>query len=114
VSPRAGVDERHLFEERASGRRDDRAGLGKALAFIRAGDCLVVWKLDRLGPIPAASADHGDGPEGERDITFRSLTEQIDTTTPQGELRSTSSGACAVRTYSHGLLHRPQPKPFRF
>jgi DNA invertase Pin-like site-specific DNA recombinase len=45
----AGVDERHLFEDRASGSRDDRAGLGKALAFIRAGDCLVVWKLDRLG-----------------------------------------------------------------
>jgi DNA invertase Pin-like site-specific DNA recombinase len=45
----AGVDERQLFEDRASGSRDDRAGLGKALAFIRAGDCLVVWKLDRLG-----------------------------------------------------------------
>jgi len=41
----AAVDERHLFEDRASGSRDDRIGLGKALAFIRAGDCLVVWKL---------------------------------------------------------------------
>ena len=45
----AGVDERHLFEDRASGSRDDRVGLGKALAFIRPGDCLVVCKLDRLG-----------------------------------------------------------------
>ncbi len=45
----AGVDERHLFEDRASGSRDDRAGVGRALAFIRPGDCLVVWKLDRLG-----------------------------------------------------------------
>ena len=45
----AGVDERHLFEDRASGSRGDRAGLAKALAFIRSGDCLVVWKLDRLG-----------------------------------------------------------------
>src|SRR5438045_8739423 len=45
----AGVDERHLFEDHASGSRDDRAGLSKALAFARAGDCLVVWKLDRLG-----------------------------------------------------------------
>jgi len=45
----AGVDERHLFEDRASGSRGDRKGLAKALAFIKAGDCLVVWKLDRLG-----------------------------------------------------------------
>ena len=45
----AGVDERHLFEDHASGSRDNRAGLTKALAFLRPGDCLVVWKLDRLG-----------------------------------------------------------------
>ena len=45
----AGVDERHLFEDRVSGSRGDRTGLAKALAFIKAGDCLVVWKLDRLG-----------------------------------------------------------------
>jgi DNA invertase Pin-like site-specific DNA recombinase len=44
----AGVDERHLFEDQASGSRVDRAG-PKALAFLRSGDCLVVWKLDRLG-----------------------------------------------------------------
>src|SRR3954453_9458276 len=45
----AGVDERHLFEDRVSGSRGDRVGLAKALAFLRPGDCLVVWKLDRLG-----------------------------------------------------------------
>jgi DNA invertase Pin-like site-specific DNA recombinase len=45
----AGVDERHLFEDRASGSRDDRAGLAKALDFLKPGDCFVVWKLDRLG-----------------------------------------------------------------
>lgn len=38
----AGVDERHLFEDRVSGSRVDRAGLAEALAFVRAGDCLVV------------------------------------------------------------------------
>ena len=52
----AGVDERQLFEDKASGARDDRPGLGKALEFVRAGDCLVVWKLDRLGRSPARSA----------------------------------------------------------
>ena len=45
----AGVDSRHLFEDRASGARADRAGLAQALAFVRPGDVLVVWKLDRLG-----------------------------------------------------------------
>ena len=34
-----GVDERHLFEDHASGSRGDRAGLAKALAFLRPGDC---------------------------------------------------------------------------
>ena len=45
----AGVDSRHLFEDHASGAKDDRPGLSKALAFVKPGDVLVVWKLDRLG-----------------------------------------------------------------
>ena len=69
----AGVDERHLFEDRASGSRDDRAGLGKALAFIRPGDCLVVWKLDRLGrSLPHLLTTVTS--LKERGIAFRSLT----------------------------------------
>ena len=90
----AGVDERHLFEDGASGSRDDRAGLGKALAFIRAGDCLVVWKLDRLGRSLPHLLTTVTGLK-ERGITFRSLTEQIDTTTPQGELLFHIFGALA-------------------
>src|SRR5580698_10280572 len=45
----AGVDERHLHEDHASGGRGDRSGQAKALAFLRSGDRLVVWKLDQLG-----------------------------------------------------------------
>jgi DNA invertase Pin-like site-specific DNA recombinase len=45
----AGVDARHLYEDRASGAKDDRSGLAMALEFVRPGDVLVVWKLDRLG-----------------------------------------------------------------
>ncbi len=45
----AGVDDRDLFEDKMSGARDDRPGLKRALDFVREGDCLVVWKLDRLG-----------------------------------------------------------------
>jgi DNA invertase Pin-like site-specific DNA recombinase len=43
----AGVDERHLFEDRASGSRGDRAGLGKALAFIRA--AIAWWSGSWIG-----------------------------------------------------------------
>ena len=45
----AGVDARHLFEDHASGAKDDRPGLTQALDFVRPGDVLVVWKLDRFG-----------------------------------------------------------------
>ena len=90
----AGVDERHLFEDRASGSRGDRAGLAKALAFIRPGDCLVVWKLDRLGrSLPHLLTTVTD--LKKRGIAFRSLTEQMDTTTPQGELLFHIFGALA-------------------
>jgi DNA invertase Pin-like site-specific DNA recombinase len=90
----AGVDERHLFEDRASGSRGERAGLGKALAFIRPGDCLVVWKLDRLGRSLPHLLSTVTGLK-ERGVAFRSLTEQIDTTTPQGELLFHIFGALA-------------------
>ena len=90
----AGVDERHLFEDRVSGSRDDRAGLAKALAFLKPGDCFVVWKLDRLG----RSLSHLLVIVNElkdRGIAFRSLTEQMDTTTPQGEFLFHVFGALA-------------------
>ncbi|WAK00376.1 recombinase family protein [Methylobacter sp. YRD-M1] len=45
----AGVDPRHLYEDQASGRRDDRPGLAACLKALREGDTLLVWKLDRLG-----------------------------------------------------------------
>jgi DNA invertase Pin-like site-specific DNA recombinase len=90
----AGVDERHLFEDRVSGNRTDRAGLAKALAFARASDCLVVWKLDRLGRSLPHLLTTVNGLK-ERGIAFRSLTEQMDTTTPQGELLFHVFGALA-------------------
>jgi len=90
----AGVDERHLFEDRASGSRGDRTGLTKALAFLKPGDCLVVWKLDRLGrSLPHLLTTVTD--LKTRGIAFRSLTEQMDTTTPQGEFLFHVFGALA-------------------
>jgi DNA invertase Pin-like site-specific DNA recombinase len=80
----AGVDERHLFEDRVTGSRGDRSGLAKALGFLKPGDCLVVWKLDRLGrSLPHLLTTVTD--LKKRGVAFRSLTEQMDTTTPQGE-----------------------------
>jgi DNA invertase Pin-like site-specific DNA recombinase len=90
----AGVDERHLFEDRASGSRGDRAGLAKVLAFIRPGDCLVVWKLDRLGRSLPHLLTTVTGLK-KRGVAFRSLTEQMDTTTPQGEFLFHIFGALA-------------------
>jgi DNA invertase Pin-like site-specific DNA recombinase len=45
----AGVDADQLYEDRASGRADERPGLTACLKALRDGDTLVVWKLDRLG-----------------------------------------------------------------
>ena len=90
----AGVDERHLFEDRASGAEDDRPGLISALAFVRPGDVLIVWKLDRLG----RSLSHLltiINSLRERKVGFRSLTEGMDTTTASGELLFHVFGALA-------------------
>jgi hypothetical protein len=45
----AGVDPLHLYEDQASGKREDRPGLASCLKALREGDTLAVWKLDRLG-----------------------------------------------------------------
>ena len=60
----AGVDARHLFEDHASGAKDDRPGLTQALDFVRPGDVLVVWKLDRFGQL----ADRGNGAVSVRPV----------------------------------------------
>jgi len=90
----AGVDERNLFADRIGGSRGDRAGLAQALAFLRPGDCLVVWKLDRLGrSLPHLLDTIAD--LKTKHVAFRSLTEQMDTTTPQGEFLFHVFGALA-------------------
>lgn len=90
----AGVDERHLHHDKASGAKDDRPGLKACLEDLRSGDCLVVWKLDRLGrSLPHLLSIIAR--LKERGIAFRSLTEQMDTTTPHGELLFSIFGALA-------------------
>lgn len=90
----AGIDERHLFQDHLSGARDDRPGLKKALEFLKEGDVLVVWKLDRLGRSLAHLLQIITLLR-ERKVGFRSLTEHMDTTTPHGELLFHLFGALA-------------------
>ncbi|MEM6943676.1 MAG: recombinase family protein [Pseudomonadota bacterium] len=74
-----------VFEDRASGVRTERPGLAKALAYLREGDVLVVWRLDRLGRSLSHLIETVGALEA-RGVGFRSLTEAIDTTTPSGRL----------------------------
>jgi DNA invertase Pin-like site-specific DNA recombinase len=46
---KAGVKANHIYQDRASGKLDDRPGLVGCLKALRKGDLLIVWKLDRLG-----------------------------------------------------------------
>jgi DNA invertase Pin-like site-specific DNA recombinase len=84
----AGVAAERLYEGRASGARDDRPGLEACLRALRAGDVLVVWKLDRLGRTLAHLVTTVRD-LAERGIGLRVLTGQgaeIDTTTPAGRM----------------------------
>lgn len=75
-----------IFEDVASGAKTARPGLDAALAYLRPGDVLAVWKLDRLGRSLAHLVAVVEGLR-EREIGFRSLTDaSIDTTTPSGRL----------------------------
>jgi DNA invertase Pin-like site-specific DNA recombinase len=85
---------RRLFEEAASGGRWDRPELHRLLDQLREGDTVVVWKLDRLSRslkdvlhIMERIAKAGAG--------FRSITENIDTTTPAGRMMMQMVGAFA-------------------
>jgi DNA invertase Pin-like site-specific DNA recombinase len=74
-----------IFKDVISGAKDVRPGLDQALAALRSGDTLVVWKLDRLGRNLKGLIDLMNE-FATKGVGFQSLTEQIDTTTPGGKL----------------------------
>jgi len=74
-----------VFTDTASGALDRRPQLDALLDYIRPGDVLTVWRLDRLGRSVRHLTDTVNT-LAERGIGFRSLTEGIDTTTPAGKL----------------------------
>lgn len=74
-----------IFHDQVGGAKSDRPGLEEALGYIRNGDALIVWRLDRLG----RSLKHLMETVGKlesKGIGFRSITESIDTTTIGGRL----------------------------
>ena len=77
----AGCDK--IYEDKASGAKASRDGLMRALELVREGDYLIVWKLDRLGrsvkDLVAIVCDLE-----QRGVHFKSLTDQIDTSTTAG------------------------------
>ena len=84
----AGVEPDALYEDKASGKKEDRPELAACLKALRAGDNLIVWKLDRLGRDlrHLVNIVHD---LTERDVGLKVLTGQgaaIDTTTASGKL----------------------------
>jgi DNA invertase Pin-like site-specific DNA recombinase len=80
---KSGVD--HVFGEHITGARMNRPELNRLLKICRRGDCIVVWKMDRLGrslkDVLITIEDMN-----AKGIQVKSLTEPIDTTSPMGTL----------------------------
>ena len=74
----------HIFEDKGlSGATTKRPALARCLKTLRAGDTLIVWKMDRLGRSLRDLITMLDDLR-DRGIAFQSLTEAIDTHTPTG------------------------------
>lgn len=83
-----GVQPEHLYEDLASGKKEDRVGLNACLKALRQDDTLIVWKLDRLGRNLRHLVNIVHDLEN-KGVSFKVLTgqgAQIDTTTSQGKL----------------------------
>lgn len=83
-----------IFQDRVSGAKAERPGLEEAKAYVREGDTLVVWRLDRLGRSLKHLIETITALE-ERGVAFQSIQESIDTTTSGGRLVFHIFGALA-------------------
>src|SRR4051794_22625432 len=105
----------HIYTDTVSGSVTDRPGLRLALSHLRSGDTLVVWRLDRLGRSLSHLIETVRQLQ-ERGIGFRSLQEQIDTTTSGGKLVFHVFGALAeferdlIRERTHAGLVAAQAR----
>ena len=83
-----------IFQDKISGVKEDRDGLLQVLEIVRPGDTLVVWKLDRLGRSLQHLISVIDELK-EKDVYFRSLKENLDTSSSTGKLIFHIFGALA-------------------
>ena len=102
----AGVSDDAIYEDQASGQREDRPGLAAFLKAARQGDVIVVWRLDRLGRnlrhLVNLVQDLND-----RDIGIRVLAGQgasIDTTDPQRKVGLREPGAAKQNGFQYGRM----------
>ena len=91
---KAGVSAKNLYTDTITGTKSERPGLEAAFSHLREGDTLVVWRLDRLGRslkhlIETVTALKQQG------IAFKSITENIDTSSATGQLVFHIFGALA-------------------
>ena len=90
----AAIDCRRIYQDAAGGVGDSRSGISELLEGVTRGDTIVVVSLDRFGrslaKLIALIADFD-----QKGFGFRSLREQIDTTTPAGRLIFQIFGALA-------------------
>jgi DNA invertase Pin-like site-specific DNA recombinase len=91
---KAGVASKDIYTDKISGTKSDRPGLAQALSHLRKDDTLIVWRLDRLGRslkhlIETITALEQQG------IAFKSVTENIDTSSATGQLVFHIFGALA-------------------
>jgi DNA invertase Pin-like site-specific DNA recombinase len=91
---KAGVAAKDIYTDKVTGIQSERPGLQAALSHLREGDTFIVWRLDRLGrslkhliETVTMLKEHG--------VAFRSLTENIDTSTATGNLVFQIFGALA-------------------
>lgn len=90
-----------IFLDKASGAKEDRPELAKALDYTRTDDVLVVWRLDRLGRSLKHLIEVVNGLE-DKGSGFQSLNEGFDTTTNGGRLVFNMFGALAE--FERGLI----------
>lgn len=72
-----------IYSDKLTSVASNRPGLQDALAQLRSGDTLVVWKLDRLGRTVKGLVDLVEELQS-KSVQFRSITDGIDTSTPAG------------------------------
>lgn len=83
---KAGVDPKYIYQDLASGRKDDRPGLSACIKALQPGNTLIVWKLDRLGRDMKHLVNLIDELH-QKKVGFKVISgAEIDTTTANGRL----------------------------